>query len=32
MFATGETVGLAKWIIDDTFLVFNISKKEKKSC
>ena len=21
MFATGETVGLAEWIIDDTFLV-----------
>ena len=24
MFATGETVGLAEWIIDDTFLVLFI--------
>ena len=23
MFATGETVGLAEWIIDDTCLVFS---------
>ena len=22
MFATGETVGLVEWIIDDTYLVF----------
>ena len=22
MFATGETVGLAKWIIDDTYSIF----------
>ena len=24
MFATGETVGLAEWIIDDTCLVKNV--------
>ena len=26
MVATGETVGLAEWIIDDTCLVYNIFK------
>ena len=26
MFATGETVGLAEWIIDDTCLVFCLCK------
>ena len=30
MFPTGETVGLAEWIIDDTCLVFrNITKQNK---
>ena len=28
MFATGETVGLAEWIIDDTCLVTIIFPKE----
>ena len=27
MFATGVTMGLAKWIIDDTCLVFYLSVK-----
>ena len=28
MFATGVTVGLAEWIIDDTCLVFSILRNE----
>ena len=27
MFTTGETVGLAEWIIDDTCLVFTNTRK-----
>ena len=27
MFTTGETVGLAEWIIDDTCLVFFVTAK-----
>ena len=33
MFATGETVGLAEWIIDDTYLVFVVLLNvEKEAC
>ena len=31
MFATGETMGLAEWIIDDTYLVFLKVRKMGKT-
>ena len=32
MFATGETVGLAKWIIDDTCLILTAALRNKLAC
>ena len=32
MFATGETLGLAEWIIDGTSLVFFVSYYVKYNC